>query len=64
MYHLILLSLYIIYDNYIVYYISIMHGWCVLINMKPRSRIDYDDVAVEVLYSIDEMSHVNEVIKS
>jgi len=38
-------------------------GWCVAINTKPKGRIDYDDVEVEVSYQVDEMSHVNEVIE-
>jgi len=31
--------------------------------MKPRGRIDSDDVEVEVSYQVDEMSYVNEVIE-
>jgi len=37
--------------------------WCVAIKTKPRGRIDFNGVEVEVSYQVDEMSHVNEVIE-
>jgi len=38
-------------------------GWCVAIKIKPKGRIDSDDVEVEEPYKVNEMLHVNEVIE-
>ena len=52
-----------------VYYVSYpssrkdKKGWCVAIKTKPRGCIESIDMEDDVLYQIDEMAHVNEVIK-
>jgi len=38
-------------------------GWCVAIKMKPRGYIESDHVQDDVPYQVEEMSHVNKVIK-
>jgi len=38
-------------------------GWCVAIKTKPRGYIESNDVQDDVPYQVEEMSHVNEVIK-
>ena len=38
-------------------------GWCVAIKTKPRGSIESDNVADDVPYQVEEMSHVNEVIE-
>ena len=52
-----------------VYYVSYLTirrdkcGWCVAIKMKSRGYIESDNVQHDVLYQVEEMSHVNKVIE-